>query len=130
MDAVEEQFPHEKQEVFHLACEMMKSIATLQLDNLPGDVGEVMENAVASAFSEMVSALSHDNPDGLALAISELDFAAGCLEAVRVFERIAPELHCDLRHRLLRWRELMDELWTETGKECGIVVIHREEEAS
>lgn len=114
MVAVEEQFPHEKQEAFQLACEAMKTIAKLPLDALPGEVGQIMENATASAFSEMVSALAHDNPDSFSVAVSELDLAGGCLEIVRVYERLRDDQYTELRDRLLRWRQKVDELWEAT----------------
>jgi len=121
MAALSDQFPHEKEEIFQLLCETMKGVSDLgnRLEGLPGDIGEVLENSLASAFSEICSALAHGTGDSLPLAIADLDLAGGCLEAVRVFERLEDDLYLDIRERLLRAHQLLDEMWKDEIQNCG-----------
>ena len=118
MVAVSQKFPHETEEIFQVLCEALKMVSDARLEDLPGDIGETLENVLTSAFSDVCQVLASEQGDMLPFAQQNVDLAAGCLEAVRVFGRIDEDGYRSLRQMLLRAHDTLERMWKHELYHC------------
>ena len=133
MVALKKMFPHETQKAFQVLCEVLRRVSDLgpRLEELPGDIGKMLEDVATNAFSDVCHALTEDQGGALGYAIENVEMAGACLEAVRVLGHLGDSEYGRIRQLLLDARDLLEDMYQEAQKQsCKMCELIEEDQPS